>query len=178
MSKYCVVYLPRGEATELNAKLVKEVGPKFGENYMIENPRPPRVTLKSPFEIADSAKLEEIIKEFVKTQKPVSISIEGFDNFRRFVAFMKVNFDDSAMNIQKGLLKELLKLDEIYPKDTDLVFRPHLTVAYGNTEENFDGVWEYLQLLPPFKFDLKFDNITILKKVNDLWEVYKTFEIK
>lgn len=178
MSRYSVVYLPRGEATELNAKLVKEVGPKFGENYVIEHPRPPHITLKSPFEIADSTKLEETIKEFVKTQKAADVSIEGFDNFRRFVAFMKVNFDENAMNIQKNLLKELLKLDEIYPKDTDLAFNPHFTVAYGNTEESFDGIWEYLQLLPPFKFNLKLDNITILKKVNDLWEVYKTFEIK
>ena len=37
MGKYMIVYLPSKEVTKYNQQLVEEVGPKFAENYLIEN---------------------------------------------------------------------------------------------------------------------------------------------
>ena len=63
--KYSIFYLIKGKAGKHQQKLVKEVGPKFGENYMIENPLHSHIALKSPFEIKDIKPLEKLLKEFV-----------------------------------------------------------------------------------------------------------------
>ena len=49
--KYVFVYLIRGKVERYHQELIKTVGPKFGENYMIDNPLPSHITIKSPFEI-------------------------------------------------------------------------------------------------------------------------------
>src|SRR3989338_7253960 len=80
--RYVIVYLIGGKAEKYHQKLVREVGPRFGERYLIENPLPSHITLKSPFELDNSKELESTLKLFVKRYKPEEIEIGGFGNFR------------------------------------------------------------------------------------------------
>ena len=48
--RYSVCYLIRGEFANYHSRLVEELGNKFDERHLIENPRPCHVTLKYPFE--------------------------------------------------------------------------------------------------------------------------------
>ena len=176
--KYVIVYLIKGEAEEYHQKLIKEVGPKFGENYVVENPLPSHVTLKSPFETDKIEEVEEILSEFVKTQNPHDIELEGFDNFNNFVAFLKTDFSKEATHIQNNLIDSLKKLKWIKLHEHDTKWHPHVTISYGNTEESFNQIWNYLKTLETPKFNLKFDNITLLRKPKEHWEIYKEFEIK
>jgi 2'-5' RNA ligase len=178
MGKYVLVYLPSKEVEDYGSKLVREVGPKFGENYLIENPRPFHVTLKSPFYMENTAELEKVLEKFVKNNNVSKIEVEGFNNFRRFVAFLDVHFSKEGIEMQKKLLEEVKVFKEIELKEFDLKWHPHLTISYGNTPESFDGIWEYLQNLPVPKFKMNFDNITLLKKVEKGWKVYRRFYIK
>jgi 2'-5' RNA ligase len=175
--KLVIVYLIKGKAEKLQQKLAKEVGPKFGEHHLIKNPLPAHVTLKSPFEIENSKKIEQVLKDFVKKQRQGDVKIRGFGNFRRFVAFMNTKFSWRARKIQKNLLKEVKKLN-IPLHEFDINFKPHATIAYGNTKETFDKIWNYLMKLDKPKFDLKFDNITLLKKTRGKWKIYKEFKLK
>lgn len=177
MSKYVLVYLPRGEVESYHNDLVNLVGPKFGENFLIENPRPSHVTLKAPFYMDDISKVEAVLEKFVKKCKPSEIIVEGFDKFGQRVAFLNTIFSEDGKEIQKELLSTLKDFKELEFGEFDLKWHPHLTIAYGNTPENFDKIWEYLQVLPKPKFNLKFDNISLLKKVKNCWEVHKIFEI-
>lgn len=174
--KYSIFYLIRGEAGKYNQKLVKKVGPMFGENYMVENPLPAHVVLKYPFETNNIKIVEDLLKEFVKDKKPSKISIEGFGNFRRFVAFMKTKFSPEARKIQKQLIKALEKIG-IEPQEFDKKFKPHATIAYGNKKETFDGIWDYLKTLRKPRFNMVLDNIAIMKKGKP-WKVYREFKIK
>lgn len=174
--KYAVVYLIRGKAGKYQQKLVRDIGPKFGENYMIENPLPAHVTLKSPFETKSSKKLESVLEEFSEKYHSSDIKIRGFGNFNKFVAYMNVKFSKSAFKLQKDLIKKISKLG-IPANEYDKKHKPHATIAYGNTKESFDKIWNYLKTLTKPKFDLKFDNITILKK-EKYWKIYKVYEIK
>jgi 2'-5' RNA ligase len=178
MSKYVLVYLPSKEVSDYNQKLVAEVGPKFGENFIIENPRPPHATLKSPFYMEDISKLEDVLAAFTARQKIADLNVEGFDNFRGKVAFLNVIFSDEAKEMQKALLEEIKVFPEIVLDDFDINHRPHLTVAYGNTPESFEKIWEYLHGQPVPKYDLKLDNITLLKKVGNEWKIHRRFDIK
>jgi len=79
--------------------------------------------------------------------------------------------------IQKQLLKELKKIKGIRVKKSDKEFKPHATIAYGNTKKSFDNIWNYLKKFNKPKFNLKFDNITILKKAGKYWKIYKVFGV-
>ncbi len=175
---FVIVHLLRGESGRYHEELVKTVGPKFNENYLIENPRPSHFTLKAPFWADDIAIIEDLLEAFVKTQKSQSISVGGFSNFREKVIFLNSEFSEEAIKIQKDLVEELRKIRG-FPLDRhDLAFTPHLTIGYGNTLESFKGMVEYLNSLPDKKFETNFDNVALLKKNKNVWEVYKIYEIK
>jgi len=55
----------------------------------------------------------------------------------------------------------------------------HATVAFSALKQfDYDQVWQYLQSLDQPNFEMKFDNIAILKKPVDKWVVDKVWEIK
>ena len=78
--------------------------------------------------------------------------------------------------MRKEMIKGIKRLG-IKIEKYDREYRPHATVAYGNTKKSFNGIWNYLKTLESPKFDLKFDNIAILKK-RKYWEIYKVYKIK
>ncbi len=172
-----VFYLIKGECNRYIQRLTREVGPKFGENYLVENPLPSHITLKSPFIVSSSKKIEKVIEEFVKRQKKSEIIIRGFGNFDRFVAFLKPTSIKPVLKIQKGLVNKLEEAG-IKPHPFDKKFHPHSTIAYGNKKETFDKIWDYLQTLEKPEFKLSFDNISLMKKVGKRWKVYREFKLK
>ncbi|MBS3149919.1 2'-5' RNA ligase family protein [Candidatus Woesearchaeota archaeon] len=176
--EYVLVYLIRGKTQKYHQKLVKEVGPKFGERYMIENPLPSHITLKSPFELDNSKELEYTLKLFVKKHKSSKIKVVGFGNFRRFVAFLKIKLSKQSIKIQKDLLKEIRKIKGIELHKFDIKWKPHAAISYCNTKESFDKIWDYLKTLDKPKFELNFDNITILSKPKKLWKIYRFYKLR
>lgn len=175
--KYSIFYLIKGKAGKYIQKLVQEVGPKFAENYMIKNPLPSHITIKAPFETDNIKDVEKVLREFVREHHTSKINIEGFGNFNRFVSFLNTKFSREALRTQKELLNELTKI-RIKPSKFDKKFKPHVTVAYGNTKKSFHNIWNYLKKLDKPKFDLKFDNLTIMKKTRKRWVIYKEFKIR
>jgi hypothetical protein len=176
--RVALVYLLKGEPRELQQKLVKEVGPMFGENYMIENPLPAHVTLKAPFQMRNIKKLEKFIEKFVRKNSKRNIKISGFGNFHKKVAFIKTKFSREGRKVHKTFVKELQKSLKIKPDKFDLKWKPHSTIAYGNTKESFKKIWNYVKNLKKPRFDLKFDNITILIKPRKYWKIHKEFKLK
>lgn len=176
--RYALVYLIRGKAEKYHQKLVKEVGPKFGEKYMMENPLPSHITLKSPFELDNSIELENMLNVFSKKHKSVKIKINSFGNFRRFVAFLKISLPKQVFKIQKDLLREVKKVDGVTLHEFDIQWKPHATISYGNTKNSFDKIWSYIQKLEKPNFESVFDNITILKKPKKLWKIHKIYKLK
>tara|TARA_Y100000310_G_scaffold137432_1_gene136286 strand:+ start:6670 stop:7200 length:531 start_codon:yes stop_codon:yes gene_type:complete len=175
--KYVIVYLIKGKAEKYHQALVKNVGPRFGEMHLIDNPLPSHVTLKAPFSSDNIEGLENVLKGFVERQKLCKVKINGFGEFDRHVAFMKTKFSEGAKDIQKELIKELEQMG-IKPHEFDRKHHAHATIAYGNTKKSFDDIWDYLKTKEKPEFDLGFDNITILRKPRKYWEIYKEFRIK
>lgn len=175
---FLIVHLVGGEAGKYHEDLVKTIAEKFNEPYLINNPRPPHFTLKAPFWADDVTVIEDILEDFASIQNAEKISLGGFGSFKDKVIFMDSEFSEEAIKIQKDLIQELKEIRG-FPLDRhDLAFSPHLTVGYGNTPENFKGIMEYVGALSEKKFEMKFDNIALLKKNKNVWEVYKTYEIK
>ncbi len=177
MNKYMIAYLPNKEVSDYVTKIINELAEKFNEKYILENPRPVHVTLKSPFEFEKIEEVESIIENFVKTQKSADIATGDFEEFRGKVFFLKTNFSQEAMEIQKELIEQIRVLKDIRIDRYAEEFTPHLTVGYANSQESYDGIVEILEKTQNPDFDFKFDNISILKKVGDAWELHKRFEI-
>lgn len=175
--KYMIAYLPSKEVSDYVTKLINELAEKFDEKYILENPRPVHATLKSPFEIEDIQPIENTIQEFVKEQKIADVSSDGFEDFRGKVFFMRTNFSEGAMQIQKDLIEKLRQFKEIYIDRYDEQFTPHLTVGYANSQESHDGIIDHLNTISEQEFDFKFDNLAILKKVGNAWEIHRRFEL-
>jgi len=177
--KCVIVYLIRGEVQAYQQDLINKLAEISGEEYVAKtNPIPQHITLKAPFDTEDLEKLERVVEEFAKTQKQGEIKIRGFNNFDRFVAFLDTKFDDKSKAIQKGAITILAERMNLKLHEHDKSFKPHATVAYGNTKETFDTIWNYLEGLEKPKFDLKFDNITIMIKPEGSWKVHKVYEIE
>lgn len=175
---YSIFYLMNGEAKKYRDKLVREVGPKFGERYVFDSKLPAHITLKIPFETKNIERVETVLQESIRNKKPVKIKITGFGNFRRFVAFLKFDFPKSALKVQKDLIKNLSKIKNIQIKEHDKKWHPHATISYGNTEDSFNKIWGYLQKLKTPFFETEFDNITIMKKQGKYWKAHKMFKLK
>jgi len=176
--KYSIFYLLKGNAKNYRNKLVKEVGPTFGERYVFDSKLPAHITLKVPFETNDIKNIEENLKEFVKNHKESKIKIIEFGHFRRFVAFLKFEFSKNALSIQKDLINSLNKIKDISISKTDKQWHPHATISYGNTKKSFNGIWEHLKKLKRPYFEIMFDNITIMKKSGKYWKIHKKFKLK
>ena len=102
--KYVLVYLIKGKVEKYHQNLVKNVGPKFDENYLIENPLPSHITLKYPFKTKNIKDLEKTLSRFSKRHKTSKMQINGFGNFRKFVIFLKINFPKPSQQIHKNFL--------------------------------------------------------------------------
>ncbi len=176
--KYSIFYLIKGEAKKYRDKLVKEVGPKFGERYVLESKLPAHITLKVPFETKRIKEVEKVLKEFIEKNKVSKIKIIGFGHFRKFVAFLNFKFSKTALTTQKKLIRKLGKIKGIEIRESDKKWKPHATIAYGNKKETFNKIWSYLKTLEKPNFDLIFDNITIMKQFGKYWKVHKEFKLK
>jgi len=176
--KYSIFYLIKGKAKRYRNKLVKRVGPKFGEKYVLNSKYPAHITLKVPFETKNISKIEKLLERISKENKKGEIKIFGFGNFKRFVAFLKIKPDFQTKKIQKEIIKELSKLKKFEISKQDKKWVPHSTISYGNTKESFDGIWKELMNLKKILFNLEFDNLTIMKKDRKFWKVHKKFKLK
>lgn len=175
--KYAIFFLMNGEAKEYRDKLVEEVGPQFGEHYVLDSKLPAHATLKGPFVFGDIGRIEEVLENFAKKHKKQEMEIQGFGNFSRTVAFMDFKVSKPALKVQNEMINELRKIGVQIDKN-DEKWNPHATISYGNVKGSFDKIWNYLKRLDKPHFDLMFDNITIMKRVGKYWEVHKEFNLK
>ncbi len=176
-TRYLIVYKITGRAAKCHQNLVKKISRLFREYECKNEKLPTHATLKYSFETDNIAEIENIIKSFVKKQKPAKIEMRGFDHFHNSVIFSKLKFSKEAKEIQKKLIKEL-KTNGLPIKKDDAYWKPHATITFISKKDNFEKIWNHLHSLDKQKFDLKFDNITILKKPRKLWKTHKRFKIK
>jgi 2'-5' RNA ligase len=176
--KVVLVYRIKGKLEKIQQKLVKEVGPKFGEEYMIENPLPVHVTLSSPFEFKKIKEVDNFVKQFVKNKEKSIINVRGFGKFDNKVAYIKTTFSKQGRLIQRKLVKDLYEEFGKKPHEFDLKWKPHSTISYGNSKESFDNIWKHLRELEKPAGELSFDNITILKKPKKFWKIHREYKIK
>lgn len=167
-----------GQANDYHNYLIDTVGPKFGEEKLAKTKIKPPVTLKVPFLTEDISLVEKLLTKFVPKQKLTNIHYDGFGSFDKHIIFSKAVFEDEGLEIQKKLIKKLELISYLKFSDHKKNWNPHSTVSFVEKKENFEKILTYVNSFENKQFDLKFDNITILKKVDAVWRTYKQFMIE
>jgi 2'-5' RNA ligase len=173
--KYIIVCLIKGKAKQFNETLMSNVAKNFNVNGAVERKPPSHITLKYGFETDEIKDLEQVIENFCESNKKTKYKLNGFDSFDKNVIFIKVEPSNEMINIHKKFINELKKIKWMTWKKFDGNVHFHASVAHSDiNENNFDEIWNYVNQNKP-KFDLFFDNITLLKLIDGVWKVHKEF---
>lgn len=178
--RYSICCLLRGKFAEYHSKLVEELGNKFEERYLIENPRPCHITLKYPFEEKKNIEeVEKILEDFVRDVKVTKLKIDSLNQFNNKVVVFEIDFSKDAKEVFNNFQNELKTINWLDWREYDNISgKWHLTLVYGNTIDKFNSIWKYVNENIEPNFELKFDNLTILKEMKpNVWEIHKIFEI-
>lgn len=177
--KYVIVHLIRGEAGKLHQEITRALTERFG-TYPLYDYVPPHLTLKRSFEI-DESRVSEIysaLETFVSNHIQTNYELKGFGNFGSVAVYIEALASPEMQRDHTELQNILSEIDGITLDEFDKAQRLHATVALQKLKPfDLDQIWNYIQTLKQPRFSMKFDNVALLKKVDDRWHVEKVFEL-
>lgn len=175
-----IAHLVRGAAKDYHVALTKTLVEKF-DVFPIHDRIPPHLTLKRWFELSDEDMdvLYGLLDGFVSTHTQSSYEMKRFGNFREDVIFL-----DAVPS--KKMQKDVLELMDTLHTHPNLEFDEydnggefHATLAMSALKPfDYDAIRKYLGTIEQPDFDMKFDNIAILKKLENTWVVDRVWELR
>jgi 2'-5' RNA ligase len=172
--KYLIAYVLSDEAATAHRKLSRQLSEQFGT----ADPAlriPPHLTLKAPFEVEDITPVCEMLLQFVKSVEVGKFELGGFGHFDRRVIYVHAHADIAT----RGALVSLTSLLEVLHlpmEQFDSQNRTlHATLA-RTSEDNFLSLWKFLQE-EQFFYSVLFDQLVLMRKDKDMWQVEEVFEI-
>ena len=140
---------------------------------------PPHITLHAPFEWPVSAisRLQDSLSKFAYSQKPISITLEGFNAFAPHVIYIDVAQSAGLMTLQPKLLAHFeSNIALVSKQDRKRSYVPHLTVAFRDLKPNmFRKAWAEFQRRE-FHADFTASQISLLTHNGKLWTVKESYE--
>lgn len=176
MKKYMIVTLIKGEAGELQQKLLCDIASKFNVKEAIQRRPPSHITLKYSFKTDNIADVEANLQEFCDNNKSKTYKINGFDHFDENVIFMKIIPSKEMKKLYLKLIEHLKKIEWMMFKKFDGKTQFHATVAHSDIQKQFSDIWQFVQKHPA-NFDMKLDNLVIFQLVDGVWKVHKEFQL-
>jgi 2'-5' RNA ligase len=179
--KRIILYLIRGEAKEAHEAITKDLAERF-DSFPMHTRIPPHLTLKRWFELDDGG-MEELHKkldDFTEAHVQSDLNLKDFGCFETKVIYVDVQPSEETLSTIRELMAELhtiegLSFDEFDDIENDL----HASVAIQAWKPfDFDKMWSYLQTTIAPDFRLKFDNVALLKREEDKWEIEKVWELR
>lgn len=180
---YFIGYNLEGEAKRYHETLTRDLSERFGLTPLHERV-PPHCTLYPSF-LATPEHLEEIekvIENFIQTIEPMPVLIDRFVHFGHKTIALYGKLTQPGRDFFENFAKEigarpwLAIVNEKNRKNPETDYL-HASVARFVNEDQFPEVWEYIQTLPPPRFALLLDAITIYTRIDTHWEIYKSFPI-
>ncbi len=133
--------------------------------------------MKYSFETENISPIEDFIQDFCKSHKKCRYELKGFDHFDKDVIFINVIASKEIKELYSEFIEGLKKKTKIQLKQFDGKTHFHASIAHTDIKEKFDEIWKFATKDKP-DFQVLFDNITILKLVNNVWAVHKEYKLK
>lgn len=178
--RHVIVHLIKGEAGKAHENITKDLTLKFG-TFPIHDRIPPHLTLKRWFEIDEKGMdtLYTCLDNFVNSHKQSEYSLVGFGNFGKDVIYVDVVPSPEMSKNALDLMSALHEIKEMTFDEFDNGSDFHATLVMGALKPfDYDQIWNYLKTIEQPNFKMKFDNIALMKKTKDKWEVDRVWEIK
>ncbi len=178
--KYDIVHLLRGEAKTAHEKIIHALVQKF-DAYPLYYYIPAHLTLKRAFELDESAaeKLYTAIDAFAKTHRATSYQLTGFGNFENAAVYIDVVTSAEMRRSLSDLQQSVSEATGVALDEFDREQHLHASVAVGALKPfNLREICGYVRSLEQPNFSLKFDNVTVLKKIDGVWKIDRITEIK
>ena len=159
---YQIGYLADGEVQKYYETLTLDLSRRFGVEDL-SHKVPAHLTLKYPFASDDTTEIEKRIDDFTFGKNPIPFIINGFDRFEnnKGTIFLSINQSAELSAFVKDCITELGNLNEVRKFDPN-DYKLHLSVARHLRPETSDLICNYLATIPKPRFELSFDNLTIL----------------
>ena len=177
--RHIIAHLIRGEAGKYHQNLTKELTEKL-DAFPIHDRIPPHLTLKRWFDLDEESmnSLHRLLDDFVSSHKQSDYSFTSFGHFGTDVIYVDAIPSKEMSEDVLELMKKLHKVEGLEFDEFDNGSDFHATVAFGALKSfDYDKVWNYLQTTKQPNFNMRFDNIAILKKPIDKWVVDRVWEI-
>jgi len=179
--RHIIVHLIRGEARQAHEDITKDLVQKF-DSFTLHDRIPPHLTLKRWFELdkGDMDSLYQTLGLFVSNHNQSKYFLKGFGHFRTDVIYVDVIPSEKLLVDLRKLSTELHKVPNLMFDEFDLIENDlHATVAMAALKPfDYEQMWYYLNSKPMPDFDMKFDNIAVMKREIDRWVVDRIWEIK
>jgi len=176
MTKYMIGYLLEGSVEKYHRGLTNEISREFDVRNLNEY-IPPHFTLKSPFETVDIGSIENILERFCEEERSSEIEIRDIGSFNKNIIYLNGEFSPEAIGSFGRLSTKLKSIDWIelgrYDLKTDNF---HSTLVRAESSKQFNDIMTFLSNRNPY-YKMQLDNITILEKYKQGWEVYRKFEL-
>lgn len=178
--RHIIVHLIRGEAKEAHEAITRDLVEKL-DAFPIHDRIVPHLTLKRWFELNEEGMGEvyKVLDEFAASHSQSDYRLHGFNNFGEGVIYVDIDpsqeMSDSARDLMNALhtVKDMT-FDEYDAIEDDF----HATVAMGALKPfDFKETWGYLLTRRPLDFDMKFDNIALLRRDTDKWVPERVWEL-
>lgn len=174
-----IVHSIRGEAKITHKAITRDLAEKF-DSFPIHERVPPHLTLKRWFELDEQGMdtLYKTLDTFAATQKQSDYTLSGFGNFGEGVIYVDAIPSAEMTQSVVALLDTLHKVEGLTFEEFDNAGDFHATVAMRALKPfDFEQLWDYLKAVPQPNFQMKFDNIAVFKKPDDVWVVERVWEL-
>ncbi len=178
--KYFIGYNIEGEAKWYHNEVSTELSDTFGiEN--LSNHTPAHFTLIPPFNADEEeiAMVETVLEKRLENFKPFPLLIEGFGHFHTTTVFLNATstvYGYKCINEIEEILFELPFLNKVDSTSTRKRVL-HASIGRFLTEEQFRKIWNYLQHIPPPRFALLCNAITMYVRIEEEWRIYAQYPI-
>lgn len=175
--RFFVALLPPIEVQEKVNEVKGVMRDRFNSKAAFRSP--PHITLHAPFEWPVSAisRLQDSLSKFAYSQKPISITLDGYNAFAPHVIYIDVARRAGLMSLQPKLLAHLESDISLTSKqDRKRTYVPHLTVAFRDLKPNmFRKAWAEFQR-KEFHADFTASQLSLLAHNGKLWTVKESYE--
>lgn len=138
---------------------------------------PPHITLYPPFKLDDRNEnlIINSINDFVKDKNNFSVFLSGFGCFEPRVLFIETETSEDLISVHNDLLEHLRSDINLYDKQNERPFRPHITLASKDLiKVNFYKAWEEYKK-KVFSASFTADHIVLFRHDGRRWNICKRF---
>ncbi len=174
--KYLIATLIKGDAGLYQQRLAYSIAEKFDVKGAVKRKIPAHITLKYSFETEDIKYIENCIEKFCKSHEKCKYQLKSFNHFDNEVIFIDVIPSMEMKKMYFDFIKYIKDNTNLELKEFDGKTHFHSTIAHKDIKDKFNEIWSFASKENP-NFDVFFDNISILKLVDDVWQIHKEYSL-